>query len=81
MGGAQDLLGTLVAPGASDEIQWVEIRNPRERYVRLVALRGTSTTIDWAIALPYGPRKLPVDNNIAGTIAGEVHSAPAEGTA
>jgi hypothetical protein len=44
-------------------------------------LRGTSTTIDWGIAIPYAARKKPVDNTVAGTIHGELHASPAEGTA
>jgi hypothetical protein len=77
---AADLLGTLVGVGASDEIVWLDITRPRERYVRIQGLRGTSTTLDWAVAIKYGPRKPPVDNTIAGTIHGEAHASPAEGT-
>ena len=76
-----DLAGTSVGVGASDEIVWLDILKPRERYVRMVALRGTSTTLDWAVAIQYGPRKGPVDNTVAGTIHGEAHTSPAEGTA
>lgn len=78
---ASDLLGTLVTTGASDEIVWLDLLIPRKRYVRMVALRGTSTTIDWGVAIQYGARDLPIDNATAGTIAGEVHSSPAQGTA
>ncbi len=81
MAGAADLLGTLVAVGASDEILWIDLYRPRERFVRMVALRGTSTTIDWGVAIQYGPKKGPVDNTVAGTIAGELHVSPIEGTA
>ena len=81
MAGAADLLGTLVTTGASDEIVWIDLYKPRERFVRMVALRGTSTTIDWGVAIQYGPRKGAVDNAVAGTIAGELHVSPAEGTA
>ena len=81
MAGAQDLKGTLVTTGASDEIVWIDLYRPRKRFVRMVALRGTSTTIDWGVAIQYGPRKGPVDNAVAGTIAGELHVGPEEGTA
>lgn len=81
MGGAADLLGTLVAVGASDEVLWLDVYRPRERFVRMVALRGTSTTIDWGVAIKYSGRKQPIDNAVAGTIAGELHVSPAEGTA
>lgn len=76
-----DLAGTKVGVGSSDELVWLDIYRPRERFLRMVALRGTSTTLDWAVAIKYGPRKGPVDNTTAGTIHGEAHRSPAEGTA
>lgn len=77
-----DVTGSAVAlGGASDEIVWLDYYRPRERYIRVVADRGTSTTVDWGVAIQYGPRKLPVDNTTAGTIAGEQTTSPAEGTA
>ena len=81
MSDAADLKGTLVAVGASDEIVWLDLYRPEERYVRALIQRGTSSTLDWCIAIRYGPKKMPVDNTIAGTIAGEVHVSPIEGTA
>ena len=78
---ASDLKGTLVSVGASDEIVMVDLYRPAKRYVRMVALRGTSTTIDWGFAIRYDARKSPVDNALAGTIASETHVSPAEGTA
>ena len=81
MGTAADLAGTSVGVGASDEIVWLDIYRPQERYLRMVAARGTSTTIEWGMAIQYGPRVQPVDNTIAGTIFGELHISPVEGTA
>ncbi len=81
MAGAADLLGTLTTVGASDEIVYLDLYRPLERFVRVVVLRGTSTTIDWCVAIQYGPMKGPVDNDVAGTIAGELHIGLAEGTA
>ncbi len=81
MSDAADLAGTSVGVGASDEIVWLDIYRPQERYLRMVAARGTSTTIEWGMAIPYGPRVQPVDNTIAGTIFGELHISPVEGTA
>lgn len=80
MGSPADLEGTLVGVGASDEIVYLELNKPKERYVRVQAERGTSTTLDWAVAILYGARKQPVDNTVAGTIYGELHVSPAEGT-
>lgn len=77
-----DLADTKVDVGtsASNEIVYLDLVNPAERYVRIQAQRGTSTTLDWCVAIRYGAHKQPVDNDTAGTIAGEVHIAPAEGT-
>lgn len=77
-----DLEGTSVVSGTSDEDVVVTIVKPRERYVRLVAARGTSSTLESVWAILSGPvRELPVDNTTSGTITGELHVSPAEGTA
>jgi hypothetical protein len=78
--GMADLEGTLVTVGASDELVYLDLVNPAKRYVRIQAQRGTSSTLDWVVAIKYGAHKMPVDNDVAGTIAGEVSIAPAEGT-
>lgn len=76
-----ELAGTEVnAGGASDEDQWIEVKHPRERYVRCVAQRGTSSTSGDIWAIQYGARSLPQDNTTTGTIAGQSLHAPAEGT-
>ncbi len=80
MSDAADLIGTLVTVGASDEFVWLDLYRPLERYVRCEAVRGTSTTIVWGFAFQYGPRNKPTDNAVAGTLAGELHISPAEGT-
>ena len=76
-----DLEGTSVGVGSSDEDVWLDVFRPQERYVRCVADRGTSTTLEFLIACQYNPREEPVDNTTAGTIHGEVHRSPAEGSA
>lgn len=81
MGSAADLLGTSVASGTSDEDVWIDVFRPRERFVRVIGLRGTSTTMESIWAIQYGARKQPVDNTTSGTIIGEAHASPAEGTA
>lgn len=75
-----DLAGTLVGVGASDEYVWLAVK-PTKRYVKFLALRGTSSTLDDLVAFQGGAREMPVDNTIAGTIHGEAHAWPAEGTA
>lgn len=76
-----DVEGSLITPGASDELVWVDLYKPTMRYVRMQAQRGTSSTLDWAIAIRYGAHKQPVDNTTSGTIYGEVLVGPADGTA
>lgn len=76
-----DLAGTKLGNGASDEDQWIDIKRPQERYVRCVGLRGTSSTLESIWALRYRGRDLPATNVVTGTIFGEQHTAPAEGTA
>lgn len=81
MGSAADLAGSQVTVGASDEIVWLELNRPLERFVRAAALRGTTTVIEWCVAIQYSARLKPVSNALAGTIAGKLLASPAEGTA
>ena len=80
-----DLAGSSVTVGSSDEIVWLDLQHSPagERYVRVVADRGTSTTLDWCVSLRYNAKDLVsgIDNLVAGTIAGELLIHPAEGTA
>jgi len=76
-----ELTGTQVGAGASDEVQWVEVYRPVEQYIRCVAERGTSSTLFGILAIQYGASSQAVDNTTAGTIHGEYHVSPAEGTA
>jgi len=76
-----DLEGTSVVSGSSDEDVWIDVNRPRDRYIRVVAHRGTSSTLESIWAIQYGARLMPVDNTTTGTIIGEAHASPAEGTA
>lgn len=76
-----DLAGTSVTSGSSDEDVFIDIRLAGKRYVRCVSARGTSSTQESVYALLYNAKQLPVDNTTTGTIAGEQHAAPIEGTA
>ena len=76
-----DLEGTSVSSGTSDEDVWIDIIKPRKRYLKLVAARGTSSTLESVWVLLYSPLALAVDNTTSGTIAGETTISPAEGTA
>ena len=80
-GSYTDLLGTSVTSGTSDEDVWLDVYRPTKRYVRVEAARGTSSTLESIWAIQYGARVQPVDNTTSGTIVGEAHVSPAEGTA
>lgn len=80
-GSFTDLLGTSITSGTSDEDVWIDITSPLKRYVRVEVARGTSSTLESIWAIQYGAAAEPIDNTTAGTIIGEAHLAPAEGTA
>jgi hypothetical protein len=80
-GTAADLAGTaksIVIATGTDGFGFVEVKNPQERYVRpaLVCPNvGTAKGVS-IIAIRYGKKYLPETNT-----DGELHVAPAEGTA
>ena len=82
--GFSDLEGTKVGPLADtddDKVLVLDVKRPRERYVRCVVSRGTANAvIDGVVVIQYGPRKMPTthDSTVA---AAEAHTSPAEGTA
>ncbi len=76
-----DLADSQVSAGGnSNEEQWVDIFRPQEKFVRVVADRGTSTTIENMWAILYRGRSKPFSNVTAGTINGIALVSPAEGT-
>ncbi len=81
MGAAADLAGTgqSIADTDDNKSVAVDVRRPRERYLRLVIARATDNS-DWGPiwALQYRTRKLPVAQ---GLDKSEMHISPAEGTA
>lgn len=79
-----DLLGTGVTVEDDDDNQvfWIDVYRPRERYLKLIVLRGTeNAVIDGIIALQYGPRLKPTTHDSTTVGGGELHASPAEGTA
>lgn len=84
MGAAADLLGTGLTVADDDDNQafWLDVKRPRERYLRLVILRATQNSAWGPIwAIQYRGRALPIVNNVTDTITGEKHESPIEGTA
>lgn len=79
-----DLLGTSVTVADDDDNQifWIDLYRPLERYVRLVIDKdAANATAESAVYFQYGPRTRPVDNNITDLVTGELHVSPAQGTA
>lgn len=76
-----DYTGSSVVSGTSDEVVWIDVYRPIDRYVRLEAARGTSSTLESVTAILYGGRKQPISNVLSGTIIGEAHVSPTQGTA
>lgn len=79
--GAADCLGSSVlCNGTGKEVATEDVR-PRQRYVTVSALRGTSTTIDGVWALQWGARTEAINNTVANTRNAEYWVSPAAGTA
>jgi hypothetical protein len=81
--GMAALEGTNVLSGASpsNEDVWIDIYKPRERYIQVTVEPNTSSTVESIWAFQYGARTQPCVNSVSGTIIGEAHASPAEGTA
>lgn len=77
---AADLAGTKVVVTGSNEALWLDIYKPTKRYVRLEAVRTSSSAMGEIYAIRYGGRVLPESNAVVDALAGELHIGPAEGT-
>lgn len=79
-----DLAGSDVAVADTDDdkLAALDIRRPKERYVRPVVVRGGATgcVIESITAILYGAAEVPVTQH-ADVAASESHVAPDEGTA
>lgn len=72
--------GQAVADSDDEETFFIDLIKPSERYVRLVVDRGTqNATVASATYMQYGALKKPVTHG--GSVSGEIHASPAEGTA
>lgn len=79
MASAADLEGTLVGNHATDTPLILDVKRPRERFVRCRVTRGTTTTIDSLVAIQYRGRNRSFSQPTNTQI--ERHSDKAEGTA
>lgn len=81
---AADLANTSVSVADDDDNQifYLDIYRPTERYIRPVVSRATqNATIDSIMAIQYGPRVKLTTHDAMTVGGGEVHAGPAEGTA
>jgi hypothetical protein len=79
--GMEDLAGSSISSGTTDEDVIVNIHQPRERYVQAVIARGASSTLESIWAVLYGGDTSVTGNTVAGTQTAEQLVSPAEGTA
>jgi hypothetical protein len=80
-GSAADIEGTAqtIADTDDDKVFYIDIKRPREDFVRLVVSRATQNATCSAMAYLYRGRTFPVTHGT--NVAGETFSGPAEGTA
>lgn len=79
--GMADLLGTSVTSGSSDEDVILELHKPLERYIQLVAERGSSSTLESIWACLYDGDSSVANDTLTGTQVAELNVSPIEGTA
>ncbi len=78
-GSYAELEGTLVGNHATDNPLIVDIKRPREQFLKYIVTRGTTSTIDVVAVIQYRSRSRAVSQP-SGTQIERWH-APAEGTA
>lgn len=79
---AADLLGSgqTIADTDDEKTFYIDIKSPRERYVRLAVSRGTqNAVVASATYIQYGPKTLVTTHGT--NVAGEAFVGVAEGTA
>ncbi len=76
-----DLAGTKVLSGDNDDVFFIDLLRPSDRYVRCELDRGGANTAHGEIyCIQYGPmRKGPASHG--SDVNAEYHASPAEGTA
>lgn len=78
----EDVAGTSVSSGTTNEDLVVEVYRPTKRYLQVVVSRGAATTCESIWADLYGGGQGQISNNtVAGTQIAELHVSPAAGTA
>jgi hypothetical protein len=79
MTGAVDLAGKKIVATAANEVVWLDIYRPTDRYITANIIRAGATTVTGDIyAIQYGGRKYPEANVTVDVILGELLISPAE---
>jgi hypothetical protein len=78
-GSYADIEGTLVGNHATDNPLVVDLKRPREQFLKYVITRGTTTTVDAVTVIQYKARNKGVSQPSGTQI--ERWQGPAEGTA
>lgn len=81
MGAAADLAGSQKFVGATATVAVNQVHKPRERFLRVVAVRGTSSTVPAGFAIVYGCRTRPSGGAASTDLSINDQISPAEGTA
>ena len=82
MSDAADLTGTgvTIAADDDDEVKYIDLYQPRERYVRCVMDKdGSNACAESVLYIQYRGKSAPVTQPTG--VEGEAHQSPAEGTA
>ena len=82
MSDAADLTGTgvTIADDDDNEVKFIDLYQPRERYVRCVMDKDTSNACaESVVYIQYRGKSAPVTQ--PSGVEGETHQSPAEGTA
>jgi hypothetical protein len=78
-GSYADIEGTLVGNHATENPLIVDLKRPREQFLKYVITRGTTTTVDSVVVIQYKARNKTVSQPSGTQI--ERWAGPAEGTA
>ena len=83
MASAVDLLGTSVVPSANACLAVMDVYKPLERFIRAYATIGSSSTLEFIIAIQYQGHVLgdATLNNVTNVVMSELHVSPIAGTA
>lgn len=81
-GDPEDLAGSKVVAASTNDVTWLDVYRPRQRYIRAYGERGGATTALGEIyAIQYNGRKLAETNLVTNEVIGKLLISPIAGTA